>query len=325
MVKIVYVVVSSEKDFYLEQFVISSYSLRLRNPSFHITLVTDEDTARMIDNKKPYVRDYYDERLEIKCPANYDNLRKSRYIKTSLRSHLEGDFLFIDTDTAIARPLGDIDGFKGDVYAVPDKHLRISEHQGQEILMNDAKIAGFTLTPDDYYLNSGVMLVRDTETARKLYEEWHKTWLNNIEKGLLRDQPALARADETMGHLIKLLPHEWNCQVVENGLKYLQNAYIIHYFASNKNKLKRINPYLLHDNAYYEMVRKKRGVPEEIKKICESPQTAFRDNCRIVSGVEAEFLFNNPLITIKMSYPKIYNIIIKTVDYLYSLRKKFGC
>lgn len=324
MVKIIYVVVSSERDFYLEQFVISSYSLRLHNPSCHITLVTDEDTARLIDDKRQYVTNSYDERVTILCPPKYDNLIKSRFIKTSLRNHIDGDFLFIDTDTVVVRSLTDIDDFDGDIYAVPDKHLRISAHQGLEILMNDAKIAGFTLKSDDYYLNSGVMLVRDTDIARRLYEEWHKSWLNNIKKRLLRDQPALAKADEVMGHPIKLLPHEWNCQVVENGLKYLHNSYIIHYFASNKNKLKRINPYLLHDNAYYEMVREEEDIPEKIKKICETPQTAFSDNCRIVSGVDAEFLFNNPLITIKTSYPKIYNVIIKIVDDLYLLRKKFS-
>ena len=46
--KIIYVLVSNENDCYLEQALVSIYSLRLYNPDANLLLLVDEETSRTL-------------------------------------------------------------------------------------------------------------------------------------------------------------------------------------------------------------------------------------------------------------------------------------
>ena len=48
--KIIYVLVSNENDCYLEQALVSIYSLRLYNPDANLLLLVDEETSRTLEN-----------------------------------------------------------------------------------------------------------------------------------------------------------------------------------------------------------------------------------------------------------------------------------
>ena len=50
--KIVYVVVSDDADFYLEQTLVSVYSARLYNPNAEILLLVDSETNKTILGKR---------------------------------------------------------------------------------------------------------------------------------------------------------------------------------------------------------------------------------------------------------------------------------
>ena len=129
--KIIYVLVSNENDCYLEQALVSIYSLRLYNPDANLLLLVDEETSRTLENGiRKLILNYVSKLVIVDVPFHYSKQQKSRYIKTSLRSQVIGDFLFIDCDTIINEELKDIDNLSCEIAAVPDCHLSIKYWDG---------------------------------------------------------------------------------------------------------------------------------------------------------------------------------------------------
>ena len=100
--KFVYALISCEKDYYAEQALISMYTLRLHNRDAHITWVADEETLKSLEkgNRHP-IKDFVDEYVTVNPPTGCTPTQKSRFIKTSLRQNVEGDFLYLDNETVI--------------------------------------------------------------------------------------------------------------------------------------------------------------------------------------------------------------------------------
>lgn len=63
--KIAYVLVSDESDTYLEQTIISLYSLRLYNPNVTVVLVVDDITDLTIKGKRCKILEYISEKRTI--------------------------------------------------------------------------------------------------------------------------------------------------------------------------------------------------------------------------------------------------------------------
>ena len=115
--KIIYTLVSENSDYYLEQALISVYSLRKHNPEATVELVVDKDTAATLVEKRSKIKEYVTSIVEIDVPREYDKKRRSRFLKTNLRQLVKGDYLFIDCDTVICGKLDEIDAFDGDLAA----------------------------------------------------------------------------------------------------------------------------------------------------------------------------------------------------------------
>ena len=99
--KIVYVLTSSSKDTYLERTLISAFSARLHNPDATLLVVTDQVTMDNLKGKRAEIKKYVTYFIVVDIPAEYNNMQKSRYIKTNLRKFVKGNFLYIDCDTVI--------------------------------------------------------------------------------------------------------------------------------------------------------------------------------------------------------------------------------
>ena len=97
----------------------------------------------------------------------WSNHERSRLLKTNLRNIVEGDFLFIDTDTVIVGSLSDIDDCEYNIACVPDKHVPISQHSHRANIDNGARILGWHVDDDLKYYNSGVVFVRDNDFTHK--------------------------------------------------------------------------------------------------------------------------------------------------------------
>lgn len=289
--KIIYVVTSNENDYYLEQTLLSILSLRIHNPHAVVTLVVDESTYQVILNTREKLRDSVTNIIVAPTPKEYNNVQKSRFIKTSLRKLIDGDFLFIDSDTVISAPLDEVDNIKASVAAVKDKHLDIKNHNWKNLIENWATFVNWELTPkDNVYFNSGVFYVKDDEAAHKLYKKWHQFWLESNEKGLSIDQPVLGKANSICGHIIKELPGIWNCQILENGLRFLNEAKIIHFFSSTLDNRGANSAYLLKDVSIYHSIRNTNDIPLEILNLLHNPKKAFKDRVVLLSDDEIDLM-----------------------------------
>ena len=225
--QIIYSIISSEQDHYLEQLIMSVYSLRMHNPNVYVTVVTDDFTISTFTGWRSCIKEMINHLQVIPIPKEYNQVQRSRYLKTNLRKFIKGDYLFIDTDTIICSSLEEIDNINADIALVADcnGNLLLDE----QFTINRCRIAGFNKMNKQPYFNSGIMFVRDTIATHKLYTEWYTQWKHSLNKGISLDQPSMNYANLQVGKLIKELPGIWNCQIFFKGWKFLPKAKIIHY------------------------------------------------------------------------------------------------
>lgn len=306
--KVVYSVISDETDFYLTQALMSIYTLKKYNPEVSVLLVTDEKTKASMTGKRTEILKYLNDVICVDIPCQYNKVKRSRYLKTSLREHVLGDYLFIDTDTIVCSSLSDIDQMNCDIGATADKHVCIGNHPMKVYIKECSQAAGFTMRDDVPYFNSGVMYVKDNEITHMFYEEWHKTWLQTVNKGIVSDQASLAKANEKLGFVIKDIGGEWNCQLEDNGLKYMDQAKILHYFASTAKKEIK-SPFTYYQASVYDRIRESGGIPEDVKNIIMNPKQGFLERCRIIANDDLNYM-TSPIHRLFVESPKLYNYLV---------------
>lgn len=320
--QIVYVVTFSDSNYYFEQALLSICSARMHNPEADIRIVTDPVSGEQIDGWRQRALDEY--RCEVvvaQVPKEFNMVERSRYLKTSLRLLLEGDFLFVDTDTVICRPLDEVAETEGDVCAVLDRHVRWQENSYMIFADARAKLAGIEIARGDAYFNSGVMYVRDTSAARKFYQVWSAMWHKTLEKGFHYDQIAMFQADAQCGRIIRELNGKWNCQLGGLFINYLHDAYIIHYYASSN-----VDRYKLYKFKYeetYQEVRTNEGITPQLKEALLHPYEQFYNHYLILNGWTLD-LYDSclPCIELCNESPRRFVLIDKLAKWLRKSYKK---
>lgn len=297
--KIVYTLVSDESDTYLEQALLSVYSLRLHNPHTIVELVVDQLTANTIVDKRAEIRKYITDLITVDVPEDNTKVQRSRYLKTNLRKFVKGDYLFIDCDTIICRKLDEIDSFAGEIGMVADIN--------GDLFLKDTSVidrcrnAGFKDVQDKPYYNSGVIFSRDTVSSHKLYEKWYKLWEQSKANGIFFDQPALCRANQDLNFPIQEMEGIWNCQFkYSNGYKYLKNAKILHYY-SNNGVGKR--PYA--QDRIFEYIKERGIIDKSVDNIVKHPDTILYSVMTINDDKAFEY-FNASPIYIYQNVPFVY-------------------
>ena len=232
--KMIYVVVSDDSDVYLEQALLSVFSLRKHTSKAYVEIVMDTNTKLTIEGKRSEITKYVDKITVIEVPEKYTKGQKSRWLKTNLRNLVEGDYLYIDSDTIITDCLEDIDNFKGDIGAVRDEHVVVKYNRDRDVLLLWSKEDGWNYYDDLVYFNGGVMFVRDCEFTHAFYREWNERWQKSCENyPRYIDQSPLAATNEFYKYPIQELDGIWNCQPF-NGISFLYKAKIMHYWYYNR-------------------------------------------------------------------------------------------
>lgn len=288
----VYVITSDDKDPFLEQLYLSMFSLRKYSPSSNIIIVTDTATAASFYGFRKVISDYADNVVVAEVPEKYDKMQRSRFIKTSLRELVKGDYLYIDSDTIVADDLSSIDHMESPLMAVPDFHCSMKNHPAYKALKQFCDNNSISLEGHEYWFNGGLMYAKDDPIVYSFYSEWHKEWKRHADIGCPTDQQSLLVANGICGFPIKKLGNEWNCQILYNGLRYLSNAKIIHYFASGlKNSSGIEQPYVFQNKKHYNYIKETGNFDEECITNLENPKGAFIENVQI----STQFLssFNN--------------------------------
>lgn len=235
MYSICYVLVDDGEELeYYHELIISVCSLRKRHFEGEILVLLDQNTLDNI-NRHNYCEcnQYRCKIVVVDVPQEFTQIMKSRFIKTSLRERITGDFLYLDTDTIIAEELPD-EICQYEIALVLDVHSTLSgmSKRTRNFHLRTNKQCGFDLLDDREYFNSGVMWVKDTELSHRVFGEWHKKWQDYaLHKGIVYDQPGINKVNADMGYLIHRLPDEYNVQVSGNPFptRFIAKAKVIHY------------------------------------------------------------------------------------------------
>lgn len=286
--QIVYTLISSEKDYFLEELWVSLYSLRIFHPEVTVKVLVDEPTERYM-KRFPKLCDMITEIVVVPVPENYNAKQRSREIKTTVRNVIDGAYLFIDTDTVVCKKLDAIDELTCELAAVPDGHLPLSEcmfppTKGVE------QMFGISLSDAKYWFNSGVMFVADNERTKEFYKKWHENWsFSCFEKGNSQDQPALLATDKQFGYVIEELPGIYDAQVAMS-LKYFADAAILHWWHMSFIENQDYSPYL--SLQIYKEMKKAVGITPHVDELIRNCKQSFVSPTMPVGKEHIYFLFS---------------------------------
>ena len=243
--KLVYVLTCAPEATYIEQALIAVYSARYWNQSAHIVLIVDDKTNEQLVGKRGEILDYISEKIVVSFDADKNMHYRSRWLKTKVRELVNGDLLFIDSDTIIQKSLDEIDSCEYDIAMVPDEHSPIAEYP--ESLMLSLKEStsklGYDILKEDLYFNSGVIYSKDTDVSHELWHKWHECWLEGVSKGVNIDQAALGKANMLCNHPIKKLDDVWNTLVYMNPI-FIREGFILHFWNFRNKSLYYTKSYL---------------------------------------------------------------------------------
>lgn len=267
--KIVYTLVSSDNDYYLEQAYVSMCSVKYHEPFAEIVLVVDSLTKKTFAGERNKLLKFVNDIVEVELDKRYDAKKRSRILKSSVRKYVKGKFLYVDSDTLIVSSLNHIDQFCSGVSACYDSHSLFRDNPYRRMCIKHGKLLEWPIEYAEEYFNSGVILVDDSESSYRFYERWSNLLLKSFDLGIDMDQPSFAKANYELGNVVKRLDDVWNCQL-RHGIKYLNKACIIHYLTTNKFKGEK-QLFLLNEYAPFEYIRNNYDVSEDVRHIMDNP------------------------------------------------------
>ena len=312
--KFVYVLTSCEKDLYYEQFLLSVFSLKFYNPDADIVVLYDNKTKKSLINKRTTYEKYISNSISISTPDYLNQKQASRWIKTSVNNYISDDFLYIDCDTIISDSLNYNFLKEISIAAVLDTHVSLDKHHLIKNFQNEDKNSGFSSSFNlNSRFNGGIIFCRDNSQGHNFYKKWHSLYIEGLKKKCSQDMPSLNQANYEMDNIIKELPGEWNCQISHNGLPYLSNAKIIHYYATSL--LSSHPAFILASQTNLSIIKEKGEIPDEILKYIRNPKTAFDLESRIISGKEVLDVVNSNLFSkllwIRKKLPNVFSFMNK--------------
>lgn len=320
--KIAYVLTSDNNDSYLEQLLLSLHSLRKHMPDAYVVLLTDDETIMSFDQEwRKIVYEYVNECKAVKIPNGMNKKLRSRYIKTSLRESIDGDFVYIDCDTLILGALDDLDTLSCKIGAVKDAHCDVACHPMRFYFTEDNHKVGFDIENETSYFNGGFFFVKDCSETRTFFATWKKEWMEGVKKGVSVDMPSFAKTNSICNHLIDEIPAIYNCQLVY-GSAYFSKAKVLHYFSSNFGNFAKDYPFYLQSKDAFERIKKAKMIDEKIQNIVNNPFQAFNSVTELISGREVDFIHTPIVAIIRRIYYKHSKLFHKICDMYYFLYRR---
>jgi hypothetical protein len=230
-----------------------------------------------------------------------------------MRRLVDGDFLFIDCDTIITDDLSSVEEENIVFGACLDKHSLIDRHGKSYQIIETEKQLGFNSYISNQHFNSGVIYCKDTRETRHIFDKWHELWLYCKSKKILRDQPSFNMAARENMSVFTELSGIWNCQIAYNGLPYLSNSKIIHYFATDLTFNE--SPFLLAANDIFKHIKNTGHLPEVAFELLKNPKGAFVQESQIIAGNDILFVLNSNffqfIFLLRKKIPHLFNILDK--------------
>ena len=292
--QIVYVLVANEKNLYLEEMWVSIFSLRRHHPEATVKVLVDMETKEYL-SRFPQLTSMIDETVVVQTPAGYNAKQRSRQIKTTIRNVLTGDYIFIDTDTVICKPL---DGIVEDIRELKDFRGIAAVREGH-VTMKDTlfpptgtvkRIFDIDISQSPLMTNSGVMFVADIPFTHEFYKRWNENWKRScFEKGNSQDQPSLYATDCQYGYVIRELSGIYNAQVAMS-LKYYADAVILHWWHMDFIEDQSYSPYF--SLKIYQDLKKEGEITPQIEELIINAKQSFVSPTMPVGKEHILFLFS---------------------------------
>ena len=292
--QIVYVLVANEKNLYLEEMWVSIFSLRRHHPEATVKVLMDVETKEYL-SRFPQLTSMIDETVVVQTPAGYNAKQRSRQIKTTIRNVLKGDYIFIDTDTVICKPL---DGIVEDIAEMKDFKGIAAVREGH-VTMKDTlfpptgtvkRIFDIDISESPLMTNSGVMFVADIPFTHEFYKRWNENWKRScFEKGNSQDQPSLYATDCQYGYVIRELSGIYNAQVAMS-LKYFADAVILHWWHMDFIEDQSYSPYF--SLKIYQDLKKEGEITPQIEELIINAKQSFVSPTMPVGKEHILFLFS---------------------------------
>jgi hypothetical protein len=280
-----------------------------------ISLLVDDITETTLVDNREEIKELVNECKVVVLPIELNKMQRSRWLKTTMREHITGDFLYIDCDTIIADDLSDIENTPCDLGAVLEYHLPFNELPNKDMIIPSLEYLAYSM-PQKEYFNGGLLFSKDTRLSYNFFAEWHKLWYECKSKGISKDMPALNQANHNLNNCIGELKGIWNCQILTGGLQYLNDAKIIHYFSSNK----QINPYLLGNVSFYKTI-KESGISQEIRSGIISCKKQFSKNTKILTDPDLLEIIHSMLFIFILKNKRLYFIVNKLITKIWKAIK----
>ena len=224
-----YCLTTDGMDIHAATTLVSAMSLRRQHPQGRILVAADEESARNLERRQhPLLREV-DDLFAVPIPSGTASLR-NRHVKTRLPKLVRGDFLYLDGDTVILQPLGEIFQTSAPFAAVPNHNNNGNIEPAFEQELQTFIAEGWEMRQSPY-VNGGVLFFRDCSETRQFSDLWHRKWLVASRRGKHYDQPALNSAIYDSGIVCEILPHRFNAQVQVRPRTALQ-ANLWHIYAS---------------------------------------------------------------------------------------------
>jgi len=278
--KIIYVLVSSNSDIYLEQAWVSIFSLRHFNKEVQIEIICDDKTAIRIENDSPGdFRRIAGKVVPVSFDERVSNRERSRWLKTNLRSLVSGDFLFLDTDTIITDSIEGIDSFTFELGMVYSWHCRLIDRPNRRATINRIKnLFGVEIKDETDYFNSGVIYCKDTDNTHRFFDRWHKLWMSAKDKPRgIQDQQSLAATVNELGG-VYAMSGDYNCQPIYS-MKYISTAKIVHFFNIKRNSYSPFN-----SEDFYYSLKEKGYISQEDRNLILACRSSFISPSLCVCG-----------------------------------------
>lgn len=335
--KIIYVVASLDADTYMEQAFVSAWSARYHNPDCRIEMVCDQDTfATLNSGIRAQYKSLFNQIHVREFTPEQSMMERSRWLKTTLREIIEGDFLYLDTDTVVCADLLYVDDLDCDLAMVLDQNCEFNVFLYRDgVIKRTRRLYDVDISNEPCYFNAGVSYVKDTTSVHNFYRSWHELWKSKrYENEGLKDQSALAATNIKHNHLITEISGDLNCQVMVS-IQYLHTAKVIHFFNTLFTAKESLLSPFYGKSLFLEI--KEKGITKDIaykilhcKSLFTSPSMPvpyegaelWASYCR--NKTDIKLLDTNILMTIKyihQSYPKLFSMMESVVTTIINFRK----
>jgi hypothetical protein len=232
-----YILSSDGDDLYAEATYIAIGLLRRTYKDAQVTLLTDKATEFSIGSQAKLLFKAADQVINV--AADFPSgMARSRYLKSSMRQRVRGNFTFMDADALVVRPCDEIFSPETPLAAALDRNSENPSPKTPEWIRPIYEHFGWDY-PLPRYFNTGVMYWEDSAETQRLSSLWHDRWQQVFQQfGKPFDQPSFNSAIHDLKTRVKVLPQACNA-MVEAHPRFVKRANVYHFFLSKPSVIAR--------------------------------------------------------------------------------------